>query len=150
MCESYSLLLLIVLIFCNNPKANGKILLDFLSREPRWCELDGWPTKIYNHCSAFFVNKNAGWDLVLCVSCWLDFELWMLHSKLETQLLEKSVAFTRSSYDTLKKKLNWKWIAHSKISNIYSGEKKYLIPCWQRNDQPIILMVGLFEQWETE
>ncbi len=39
----------------------------------------------------------------------------------------------------------------------YSGEKKYLIPCWfcmfahwQRNDQSIILMVGLFEQWETE
>ncbi len=35
--------------------------------------------------------------------------------------------------------------------------KKYLIPCWfctfahwQRNDQSIILMVGLFEQWETE
>ncbi len=37
------------------------------------------------------------------------------------------------------------------------GEKNYLIPCWfctfahwQRNDQSIILMVGLFEQWETE
>ncbi len=34
---------------------------------------------------------------------------------------------------------------------------KYLIPCWfcmfshwQTNDQSIILMVGLFEQWETE
>ncbi len=39
----------------------------------------------------------------------------------------------------------------------YSREKKYLIPCWfctfahwQRNDQSIILMVGLFEQWETK
>ncbi len=40
----------------------------------------------------------------------------------------------------------------------YSGEKKKnLFPCWfctfahwQRNDQSIILMVGLFEQWETE
>ncbi len=37
------------------------------------------------------------------------------------------------------------------------GEKNYLIPCWfcmfahwQRNDKSIILMVGLFEQWETE
>ncbi len=33
----------------------------------------------------------------------------------------------------------------------------YLIPCWfctfahwQRNDQSVILMVDLFEQWETE
>ncbi len=40
---------------------------------------------------------------------------------------------------------------------IYSEGKNYLIPCWfctfahwQRNDQSIILMVGLFEQWETE
>lgn len=39
----------------------------------------------------------------------------------------------------------------------YIEGKKYLIPCWfctfarwQRNDQSIILMVGLFEQWETE
>ncbi len=37
------------------------------------------------------------------------------------------------------------------------GGKFYLIPCWfcmfahwQRNDQSIILMVGLFKQWETE
>ncbi len=36
-------------------------------------------------------------------------------------------------------------------------ENNYLIPCWfctfahwQRNDQSIISMVGLFEQWETE
>ncbi len=35
-------------------------------------------------------------------------------------------------------------------------ENKYLIPCWflkemkQRNDQSIILMVGLFEQWKTK
>ncbi len=41
--------------------------------------------------------------------------------------------------------------------NIYSEGKNYLIPCWfctfahwQRNNQSIILMVGLFEQWETE
>ena len=39
----------------------------------------------------------------------------------------------------------------------YSEGKKYLIPCWfctfshwQRNNQSISLMVGLFEQWETE
>ncbi len=39
----------------------------------------------------------------------------------------------------------------------HSGENIYLIPCWfctfahwQRNDQSIILMLGLFEQWETE
>ncbi len=39
----------------------------------------------------------------------------------------------------------------------YSGKKKYLIPCWfctfahwQRNDQSIILMLDLFQQWETE
>ncbi len=38
-----------------------------------------------------------------------------------------------------------------------TGGGDYLIPCWfctfaqwQRNDQSIILMVGLFEQWETE
>ncbi len=37
------------------------------------------------------------------------------------------------------------------------GEKNILIPCWfckfahwQRNDLSVILMVGLFEQWETE
>ncbi len=42
-------------------------------------------------------------------------------------------------------------------SSKYSGEKNNLIPCWfctfahwQRNDQSIILMLGLFEQWETE
>ncbi len=40
---------------------------------------------------------------------------------------------------------------------MYSGEHIVLIPCrfctfatWQKNDQSIILMVGLFEQWETE
>ncbi len=40
---------------------------------------------------------------------------------------------------------------------LYSGGGDYLIPCWfctfahwQRNYQSIILMVGLFEQWETE
>ncbi len=39
----------------------------------------------------------------------------------------------------------------------YIGGKNDLIPCWfcmfahwHRNDQSIILMVGLFEQWETE
>ncbi len=39
---------------------------------------------------------------------------------------------------------------------VYSGKKKF-IPCWfcmfafwQINYQSIILMVGLFEQWETE
>ncbi len=44
-----------------------------------------------------------------------------------------------------------------KCANGHSGVKKYLIPCWfctfahwQRNYQFIILMVGLFEQWETE
>ncbi len=43
------------------------------------------------------------------------------------------------------------------IVYVYSGGKNYLIPCWfctfahwQRNDQSIILMVSLFEQWETE
>jgi len=41
--------------------------------------------------------------------------------------------------------------------SIHSEEQNYLIPCWfcrfahwQRNDQSILLMVGLFEQWETE
>ncbi len=46
---------------------------------------------------------------------------------------------------------------HSHIyMHTYSGENNYLIPCWfctfahwQRNDQSIILMVGLFEQWKT-
>ncbi len=40
---------------------------------------------------------------------------------------------------------------------MYSGKKNDLLPCWfctfahlQRNDQSIILMVSLFEQWETE
>ncbi len=46
------------------------------------------------------------------------------------------------------------WCQNYLLSTIYYN---YLIPCWfctfahwQRNDQAIILMVGLFEQWETE
>ncbi len=42
-------------------------------------------------------------------------------------------------------------------SSLYSDGNNYLILCrfcmfahWQRNEQSIILMVGLFEQWETE
>ncbi len=43
------------------------------------------------------------------------------------------------------------------VCKTFSGENNYLIPCWfntfvhwQINDQSIILIVGLFEQWETE
>ncbi len=43
------------------------------------------------------------------------------------------------------------------VCKTFSGENNYLIPCWfctfvhwQINDQSIILIVGLFEQWEKE
>ena len=51
---------------------------------------------------------------------------------------------------------NWNLAVYQQL-DVYSEGEKYLIPCWfctfshwQRNDQSIILMVGLFEQWETE
>ncbi len=48
--KDLKLLLVNVLIFCNSPKVNGKILLGF------WRENQGDATKICNHCTTLLVN----------------------------------------------------------------------------------------------
>jgi len=47
---NHKLLLVIELIFCNNPKANGKILFVW------WRKPECWPTKIRHNCRSLLLK----------------------------------------------------------------------------------------------
>ncbi len=82
---------------------------------------------------------------IVCVKCVIFLPLSLKHAHTETYTCPETCC------QHCHKTLSLKYFC------IYSEGKNYLIPCWfctfahwQINYQSIILMVGLFEQWETE